>query len=74
MDPSSGLTIASRWSVVIRGGKNPRVTELTSTNPSLRTDKIVPLEVPTFNAVVADVVPAATISNLLLGVLVPIPT
>lgn len=56
------------------GGKNPCPVDDSSTNPSLRTDRIVPLAVPTFKAVVADVVPTPTTSNLLEGVAVPIPT
>jgi hypothetical protein len=40
----------------------------------LRTEKIVLLAFPTINAVVAEVVPAPTTSNLLEGVSVPIPT
>jgi hypothetical protein len=56
------------------GGKKPCVVEDISTSPSFLTVRIVLLALPTFNAAVAEVVPAPTTSNLLDGVGVPIPT
>jgi hypothetical protein len=67
INPVEGLDMASRFAVLILGGKNPCVIDATSTNPSLRTEKIVLLAFPTFNAVVAEVIPAPTTSNLLEG-------